>query len=100
MALLVAVPITARPQSIITSRPALTDRGHVEGLTYSNVTLGFTYQLPEGFFVNPLPDNLPLGSLLLMTADTHNRTPSRAARILVIADAARKYSWTTSGYVT
>ena len=99
MGLLLAVSVIARPQSIITNRPALTDRGHVEGLTYSNATLGFSYQLPQGFLVNPLPDNLPSGSLLLMTADTHNGTPWRD-RIVLIADDAGKYSWTTSEYVT
>jgi hypothetical protein len=99
MGLLLAVSVIARPQSIITNRPALTDRGHVEGLTYSNATLGFSYQLPQGFFVNPLPDNLPSGSLLLMTADTHNGTPWRD-RIVLIADDAGKYSWATSEYVT
>jgi len=98
MVFLLAVPISARPQGTITNRPALTDRGHVEGLTYSNATLGFSYQLPQGFFVNPLPDNLPSGSLLLMIADTHNGTPWRD-RIVLIADAG-KYSWTTSEYVT
>lgn len=98
MGLLLAVSIVARPQSIITNRLALTDRGHVEGLTYSNVTLGLSYQLPQGFFVNPLPDNLPSGSLLLTTADTHNGTPWRD-RIVLIADDAGKYSWTTSEYV-
>jgi len=99
MGILLAVPIIARPQSIVTNRPALTDRGHVERLTYSNATLRFSYQLPQGFFVNPLPDNLPSGSLLLMIADTHNGTPWRD-RILLVADDAGKYSWTTSEYVT
>jgi len=98
MGLLLAVPIGVRPQGTITNRPALTDRGHVEGLTYSNATLGFSYQLPQGFFVNPLPDNLASGSLLLMIADTHNGTPWRD-RIVLIADDAGKYSWTTSEYV-
>ena len=97
--LLLAVPIAARPQNIITNRVALTDRGHVEGLTYSNVTLGFSYQLPQGFFVNPLPDNLPTGSLLLMIADTHNGTPWRD-RIILVADDAKNYSWNAPEYVT
>jgi hypothetical protein len=99
MGLLLAIPITARPQSIIANRPALTDRGHVEGATYSNATLGFNYQLPQGFFVNPMPDNLPPASLLLMIADTHNGTPWRD-RIILVADDATKNSWTTSEYVT
>jgi hypothetical protein len=99
MGLLLVVPITVRPQSTITNRPALTDRGHVEGLTYSNATLGFSYQLPQGFFVNPLPDNLGPGFLLLMTADAHNGTPWRD-RIILISDDAKRYSWTTSEYVT
>jgi hypothetical protein len=51
------------------------------------------------FFVNPLPDNLPLGSLLLVIADKHNGTPWRD-RITLVADDAGKYSWTTSEYVT
>jgi hypothetical protein len=97
--LLLVVPVTARPQEVITNRPSLTDRGHVEGLTYSNATLGFSYQLPQGFFVNPLPDSLPSGSLLLMIADTHNGTPWRD-RIVLVADDAGKYSWSTSEYVT
>jgi hypothetical protein len=99
MGLLLAVPIAVRSQSIITNRPALTDRGHLEGLTYSNAALGFSYQLPQGFFVNPQPGTLPLGSLLLMIADKHNGTSWRD-RILLIADDAGKYSWTTSEYVT
>jgi len=97
--LLLAVPIAARSQSTITNRPALTDRGHVEGLTYSNAALEFSYQIPQGFFVNPLPDNLPLGSLLLMIADKHNGTPWRD-RIALIADDAGKYTGTTSEYVS
>lgn len=99
MGLLLAIPITVRPQSTVTNRPVLTDRGHVEGVTYSNLTLGFTYQLPQGFFVNPMLGNLSPGSLLLMIADTHNGTPWRD-RIVLIADEAGKYSWTTSEYVT
>jgi hypothetical protein len=97
--LLLAVPIAVRPQSIVTNRPALTDRGHVEGLIYSNAALGFSYQLPQGFFLNPLQHNLPLGSLLLIIADKHNDTLWRD-RIALIADDAGKYSWTTSEYVT
>jgi hypothetical protein len=99
MGLLLAVSITARPQSIITNRPALTDRGHVDGLTYSNATLGFSYQLPQGFFVNPQPDSLPAGAVVLVIADKHNGTPWRD-RIVLVADDAGKYSWTTSEYVT
>jgi len=99
LVLLLVVPITARAQSTITNRPALTDRGHVEGLNYSNATLGFSYRIPQGFFLNPLPGNLPLGSLLLMIADTHNGTPWRD-RIILIADDATGKSWTTSEYVT
>ena len=98
MGLLLAIPITGRPQRIITNRPALTDRGHVEGVTYSNTTLGFAYQLPQGFFVNPILDNLPSGSLLLMIADTHTGTPWRD-RIILIADDATKNSQTNSEYV-
>jgi len=98
--LLVAVPIAVRPQGIITNRPpALTDQGHLEGLTYSNATLGFTYRLPQGFSVIRLPSHLPAGSLPLVIADKHNGTPWRD-RILLIADDAGKYSWTTSEYVT
>ena len=44
-------------------------------------------------------DHLPSGSLLLMTADTHNETPWRD-RLVLIPDDAGKYSWTTSEYVT
>jgi hypothetical protein len=95
MGLLLAVPITARTQSIITNRPALTDRGHVEGLAYSNATLGFTYQLPQGFFV--IHDKTPLGSFILTIADKHNGTPWRD-RIL-LADSGQ-YSGTISDYVT
>ena len=94
-----AVPIAVQTQSTITNRPALTDRGRIEGLAYSNATLGFTYQLPQGFFVNSLPDHLPPGSLPLLVADKHNGTPWRD-RILLVADDAEKYSWTTSEYVT
>jgi hypothetical protein len=97
--LLLVVSIPARPQSPIANHSALTDRGRVEGLTYSNATLGFSYQIPLGFFSNPLTGNLPPGSLLLMIADTHNGTPW-CDRIVLIADDARKYSWTTSKYVT
>ena len=97
---MVAVPIAVRPQSTITNRPqALTDQGHLEGLTYSNATLGFTYQLPQGFFVIPLPSHLPPGSLPLVAADKNNGTPWRD-RVLLIADDGGKYSWTTSEYVT
>jgi hypothetical protein len=99
MGLLLVVPITIWPQSVVTNRSTLKDRGHVEGLTYSNATLGFSYQLPQGFFVNPLPDILPPASLLLMIADTHNGTPWRD-RIVLVADDVGKYSWTTSEYVT
>ena len=67
------------------------------GQTYSNATLGFTYQLPQDFFVNPLPVHLPPGSLLLVIAD--KGTPWRD-RILLITDDADKYSWTTSEYVS
>jgi hypothetical protein len=100
LGLLLAIPILVRAQvGIVTDHVTLTDRGHVEGLTYSNVTIGFTYQLPEAFFVNPLPDNLPHGSLLLMIADTHNGTPWRD-RVTLVADDTRKYSWNTSEYVS
>jgi hypothetical protein len=97
--LLLAAPIAARPQGIVASRPRLTDRGQVEGLTYSNAALGLRYRLPEGFFVVPLPDNLPAGSLLLMTADKHTGTPWRDRVLLAAADPG-KYSWTTSEYAT
>jgi hypothetical protein len=97
--LLLAIPMAVRPQSIVSSHAALMDRGHVEGLIYSNATLGFSYHLPQGFFVNPLPDIFPSGSLLMMVADKHNGTPWRD-RIMLVADDARKYSWTTSEYVT
>jgi hypothetical protein len=90
LGLLLAIPIVVRPQGgIVTGHVALTDRGHVEDLTYSNATLGFTYQLPQAFFVNPLPDSLPHGSLLLMIADTHNGTPWRD-RITLVADDTEK----------
>jgi hypothetical protein len=49
--------------------------------------------------VNPTPDSLPPGSLLLMIADMHNGTPWRD-RIILIADDATKNSGTTSDYVT
>jgi hypothetical protein len=100
LGLLLAIPFVVLPQGgIVTDHVALTDRGHVEGLTYSNATLGFTYQLPQGFFVNPLPDNLPHESLLLMIADKHNGTPWRD-RVTLVADDTRKYSWNISEYVT
>ena len=100
LGLLLTVPVVVRPQGgTVTDHAALTDRGYVEGLTYSNATLGFTYQLPQGFFANPLPDNLPQGSLLLMIADEHNGTPWRD-RVTLVADDTRKYSWNTSEYVT
>lgn len=98
MWLLLTRAIPAHCQAAISSHPALTDRGYVEGLTYYNAALGFTYQLPEGFFVNPLPDKLPAGSLL-MIADKHNGTPWRD-RMLMAADNAAKYSWTTSEYAS
>lgn len=96
MLLLLGLPISVRPQSIITNRPALTDRGHVEDLTYSNSTLGFSYQLPRGFFVIQPFENFPSDSLCLMAADKRNGTPWRD-RILLVADTAR-HSWTISEY--
>jgi hypothetical protein len=91
MELLLAVSMGTFAQNIATS-PALRDRGQVHGLTYSNATLGFNYQLPQGFLVNP---NLPLGSLILTVADKDNGTPWRDR--IVLADSGQ-YSGLISDY--
>jgi len=56
----------------------MTDRSRVEALKYSNGTLGFSYQLAQGFFVNPRPDKLPPGSVLPMIAGADNGSKQRA----------------------
>jgi hypothetical protein len=95
MGLLLAVTMGTLAQSTDTNNPALRDRDQVHGLTYSNSALGFNYQLPQGFFVNPV--NLPLGSFVLTIADKHNGTPWRDR--IVLADSGQ-YSGTISDYVT
>ena len=94
--MLLAVSTAIQGQSTGADKPATTDRGQINGLTYSNTTLGFSYQLPQGFLVNP--DNLPLGSFILTIADKRNGTPW-PDRIVLAADAG-KHSGTTSDYVT
>ena len=94
--LLLAVSVAIQGQSKETDKPATTDRGQINGLIYSNAKLGFSYQLPQGFLVNP--DNLPLGHSILMMADKHNGTPFRH-RIVLAADTG-KYSGTIADYVT
>jgi len=75
-------------------------RGRIAGRIYSNDSLGLTYQLPEGFFVNSdLPDRMQTGSLLLMIADQHTGRPLRD-RVIMVADDAARYTWTTKEYVT
>ena len=93
--LLLAVSIAIQGQSTDTDGPARTDRGQINGPTYSNTGLGFSYQLPQGFFVNP--DNLPVGHSILMVADKHNGT-TWSDRIVLSADG--KYSGTIADYVT
>jgi hypothetical protein len=95
MGLLLAASIATRSQSTDVNKPTLTDRGQVTGLTYSNATLGFSYQFSQGFLVNP--DNLPLGAFILAISDKHNGTPWRDR--IVPADSG-KYSGATSDYVT
>ena len=73
--LLLAVPTAIHGQSVDTDKSATTDRGQINGLAYSNTALGFSYQLPQGFLVNP--DNVRLGNSILMVADKHSGTPSR-----------------------
>jgi hypothetical protein len=92
--LLLAVSIAIQGQS--TDKPATTDGGQINDLTYSNTALGFSYQLPQGYLVNP--DNLPLAQSILMMADKHNGTPWRD-RIVLAADTG-KYSGTIADYVT
>jgi hypothetical protein len=96
MGLLLVVSVAIQGQSRDTAKPATTDRGQINGPTYSNTALGFSYQLPQGFLVNP--DNLPLGHSILMVADKHNGTPPRE-RIVIGADTG-KYSGTIADYVT
>lgn len=96
MGLLLAMSTAIQAQSTDTDKPATTDRGQINGLAYSNTALGFSYQLPQGFLVNP--DNVPLGNSILMAADKHNGTPWRD-RIVLAADTG-KYSGTIADYVT
>ena len=96
MGLLLAVSTAIQGQSTDTDKPATTVRGQINGLAYKNAALGFSYELPQGFLVNP--DNLPLGNSILMEADKHNGTPSRD-RIVLAADKG-KYSGTVADYVT
>ena len=96
MGLMLAVSIAIQGQSTDTSKRATTDRGKIKGRTYSNTTLGFSYQLPQGFLVNP--DKLTLGDSILMVADKHNGTPS-PDRILLAEDTG-KYSGAIADYVT
>ncbi len=95
VAVFLAIPIGAAAQRTDTNNAAMTDRGQVNGRTYSNVALGFTYQLPEGFVFNP--GNLPLGAFILTIADKHNGTPWRDR--IVLANTG-EYSGTISNYVT
>jgi hypothetical protein len=67
----------------------------VDGLTYLNAAVGFSYRLPEGFLVNP--DNLSLGSFILTIADRHNGTPWRDR--IVLANTGQ-YSGMISEYAT
>jgi hypothetical protein len=93
------VGAAAQEQAIIVNRPSLQDRGHVEGSIYRNDGLGMTYQLPDGFSVNNLPDNLPGGTLLLMIADRQYGTPE-GKRLVLFADDDRQYTpWTVKEYV-
>jgi hypothetical protein len=79
-------------------RPAQPYRGRVEDRIYSNDSIGFSYQLPEHFFVHSdLPERLPAGSVLLMIADQRTGRPWRN-RIILLADDARKYTRTTKEY--
>lgn len=96
MGLLLAVSTAIQGQSTDADKPATTVRGQINGLAYSNTALGFSYQLPQGFLVNP--DKVPLGNSILMEADKDNGTPSRD-RIVLAADTG-KYSGTVADYVT
>jgi hypothetical protein len=78
------------------------DRGQVAGGTYTNDSLGLTYQMPDGFFVNSdLANTLPAGSSPLLIADQHTGRPWKN-RLVLIADNARKYksSLATEEYVS
>jgi hypothetical protein len=84
---------TTFAQNIGTNTSDLRDRGEVDGLAYSNEPLGFSYQLPQGFVVNP---NLLVGSLILTVADRVNRTPWRDR--IALADSGQ-YSGRITEYV-
>jgi hypothetical protein len=78
------------------------ERGQVAGRTYTNDSLGLTYQMPDGFFVNPdLANTLPAGSFPLLIADQHTGRPWKN-RLVLIADETRKYksSLATEEYVS
>jgi hypothetical protein len=78
------------------------ESGQVAGRTYTNDSLGLTYQMPDGFLVNPdLANTLPAGSFPLLIADQHTGRPWKN-RLVLIADEARKYksSMATEEYVS
>jgi hypothetical protein len=76
-------------------------QSHLTGSTYSNEFLSLTYQVPDGFSVKELPDNLPAGSFPLLMADQPAEGPFKS-RLLLVADDTRRYgsSLTAREYVS
>lgn len=97
---LLAYPVTfGQDRSNTTTSGVLNpENGTIINNLYRNEILGFSYPMPEGWYVS-LDDNhgsqvtgkyLQGGGLLLLMADQHTGGPFRN-RLLIIADSATKY---------
>src|SRR5581483_8926967 len=80
--------------------PSVADAGALDGSTYTNRLLDFSFALPTGWEPRQdLAHELRDGSFVLLVADRENETPYRD-RLLIIADIAARYpSLSLSGYV-
>ena len=98
--LLLSLPTGAQQsRGVIINHPTLADHGRVDGRIYSNNSLGLTYELPDGFFVNSNADDSMSGAnVLLMVADQHTDRPWKNRLVMVATDAAQ-FAWTTEKFV-
>jgi len=80
--------------------PSVADAGALDGSTYTNRLLDFSFALPTGWEPRQdLAHELRDGSFVLLVADRENETPYRD-RLLIISDIAARYpSLSLSGYV-
>jgi hypothetical protein len=102
LVILLAATSIAQESGRVQQRDPQLERGQVAGRTYTNDSFGLTYQIPDGFLVNPdLVNPLPAGSFRLLIADQHTGRPWKN-RLVLIADEAKKYksSIATEEYVS